>query len=908
MAWRFPPNSCLNYPIYQEDYSASTLPLIYLPQGMIYLHDSEIVSHGNLRSTNCLIDSRWILQVADFGLHEFKASPYQMGEPHKKLWRAPELLRAPGAHPRGTQKGDVFSFGIILFEVVGRQGPWGALTHKFSLQEIVCQVTEGQEPPLRPPLGSLKTPEYVQRCLMECWAEDPDERPDFKLVRVRLKEMQSGLKLNIVDNMLAMMEKYAYNLEGKVQERTKQLMEEKKKTETLLLRMLPKSVAESLKRGEQVSPESYDNVTIYFSDIVGFTSLSAESAPLQMVNMLNELYTCFDAIISDYDIYKVETIGDAYMVVSGLPISNGDQHAGEIASMALKLLSAVKQFTIRHRPWDTLKLRIGIHSGPCVAGVVGLTMPRYCLFGDTVNTASRMESTGEELRIHSSHAHKLMLDKLGGYIVQERGLTYVKGKGHMMTWWLVGEQQPRVRRSPCRPESILTTAGGVSTSPLTPHPSPHSPHLSPHLRPQPAPTTPVPHYPTIVIGVPVSTHDPETNNSATQSGSCDTTQSCVGNQVVNPSVSATSDVNNASVTSDVNNASVTSDVNKQRDAEINDILSPDQTDSPRNNIFNSALQDPRTLAGPSSISCRSSSPLAPHKQVRTSLREPHGASIDYNSTSQQNSAFNPSHNPSASPPVNNIYNPVCNQNPVVASIYNSYSPKTAHSPPSSATTTTHNPHLINTTAHNTLLNHNPEITSKRRLHLSNSPRLNSCGSERNSRRSKNYRSSNRNSVYNSVYSSSSSSSSDSIIPYVTTGEQQRILPVNASPSLVEHNCNLFSTSLDYEESVGIEGARGYDIMGRDVPNAHQEELIERPAQLHLDPSTVSYNIKPSLVSGGGLGPGIEGSAGGETGGQGTTQDSITTLPDLRSGISHHYAAYSSSPALSRKQETRENFV
>lgn len=103
----------------------------------------------------------------------------------------------------------------------------------------------------------------------------------------------------------------------------------------------------------------------------------------------------FDRIIKRYDVYKVETIGDAYMVVSGLPIRNGDKHAGEIATMALNLLEAVKEFTIPHRPTQQLLLRIGIHTGSCATGVVGNTMPRYCLFGDTVNTASRMESTGE---------------------------------------------------------------------------------------------------------------------------------------------------------------------------------------------------------------------------------------------------------------------------------------------------------------------------------------------------------------------------------------------------------------------------------------------------------------------------------------------------------------------------------
>nr|CAD7415295.1 unnamed protein product [Timema cristinae] len=265
--------------------------------------------------------------------------------------------------------------------------------------------------------------------------------------------------------MMAMMEKYANNLEVLVDERTDQLVEEKKKTEALLYEMLPRCVAEQLKRGNKVEAESFDCVTIYFSDIVGFTAMSAESTPLQVVDFLNDLYTCFDSIIENYDVYKVETIGDAYMVVSGLPVRNGFQHAGEIATMSLHLLEAVKMFRVRHRPTDNLLLRIGIHSGPVCAGVVGHKMPRYCLFGDTVNTSSRMESSGavydEEydqrviqgvgvsaLKIHCSLECKHLLDRLGGYRLVERGMVQMKGKGDKLTFWLIGEEpDKRSRRS-----------------------------------------------------------------------------------------------------------------------------------------------------------------------------------------------------------------------------------------------------------------------------------------------------------------------------------------------------------------------------------------------------------------------------------------------------------------------------
>ncbi|XP_052269891.1 guanylate cyclase 32E-like [Dreissena polymorpha] len=419
-----------------------------LIKGMTFIHDSEIHYHGNLKTSNCLVDAHWVLMVTDFGIHRLgdgraSSSPDPQNYYETLLWRAPEVLRSTSREAVGTQKADVYAFSLILYALIGRKGPWGDT--EYSSKEMI-ELLRSESPSIRPEMASLACEPYISGCIRDCWAEDPDMRPSFKDIRVKLKPMLQGIKSNILDNMLWMMELYSNNLESLVADRTELLFEEKKMTENLLLRMLPRFVAERLKKGEPVVPEVYESVSIYFSDIVGFTALSAESTPMEVVCMLNDLYTCFDAIVENFDVYKIETIGDAYFVVSGLPLRNDDLHAGEIASMSLRMLQQIKRFKIRHRPNDTLKLRIGLHSGPCVAGVVGLKMPRYTLFGDTVNTASRMESTGVPLKIHCSETITCLLRKLGGYQLTERGLVNAKGKGEMLTYFLEGEDESHRQR------------------------------------------------------------------------------------------------------------------------------------------------------------------------------------------------------------------------------------------------------------------------------------------------------------------------------------------------------------------------------------------------------------------------------------------------------------------------------
>ncbi|XP_052741258.1 uncharacterized protein LOC112057875 [Bicyclus anynana] len=235
-----------------------------------------------------------------------------------------------------------------------------------------------------------------------------------------------------------------------IENSTQQLMAEKQKSDLLLSRMLPMPVLRRLRAERTVPAEAFDAVTIYFSDIVGFTSIAANSTPMEIINMLNMLYRMFDDTIKQYNVYKVETIGDAYMVVSGLPQRNGNRHASEIADMSLSLLRCVQGARVPHRPAEPLRIRAGVNTGPCVAGVVGATMPRYCLFGDTINTASRMESTGEAMRIHISQTTKEALDEIGKYVVESRGVVEVPGKGSMETFWLLGKMGSAQAESPRR--------------------------------------------------------------------------------------------------------------------------------------------------------------------------------------------------------------------------------------------------------------------------------------------------------------------------------------------------------------------------------------------------------------------------------------------------------------------------
>ncbi|CAF3206506.1 unnamed protein product [Rotaria socialis] len=416
--------------------------------GLSYIHSRHLI-HGRLNSSNCVVDQRLTIKITDYGLddlrfHNISVNSYvQSIEAYKRAYYAPELISINEL--KLTPPIDIYAFGIILNEIATRAEPFGdddiesimKIGYRPKLAQMTFDVNNENEDDFCP------LPSSYIRLVKRCIIENPYDRPTCKDIEKHLKKM-CPFQMSPIDLIFKKMSLYQTSLEQAVQLRTHELEQEKHKSENLLYSMLPKSVAEQLRVGQMVSAEYYENCTIYFSDIVGFTTISSRCKPIDVVEFLNRVYTTFDTVVDRYDVYKVETIGDAYMVVSGVPKRNGNEHAYQIATMALELVrQSTKNILIPFSNNEKLRIRVGLHSGPVCTGVVGSKMPRYCLFGDTVNTASRMESNGEANKIHMTNDTKELLDKTGRFLIEKRGTMHIKGKGEMTTYWLLEELESK---------------------------------------------------------------------------------------------------------------------------------------------------------------------------------------------------------------------------------------------------------------------------------------------------------------------------------------------------------------------------------------------------------------------------------------------------------------------------------
>ncbi|CAN8020881.1 unnamed protein product [Ixodes persulcatus] len=394
-----------------------------LVKGMRYIHNSPIRHHGHLTSRNCVIDSRWVLKVTDYGLPAFQdlqSIATLVRSAKDLLWTAPELLRDCGLLRRGTQAGDVYSFAIVMQEVLLRGDPYCMLP--LTAEEIIEKLKH--PPPLiRPSVSKQTAPPEALHIMRQCWAEYADMRPDFDQIADRFKTLYHGSRGNVED--VAVQVDIIYKKSNQVQQTSTAWGLGKIGT--------PSRVAPV--RGLNPLPQWVWRSHLSLSTLPSYPSVPFHPSPQELRSN-----PALQEVVNGFHSFKyVETIGDAYMVVGGLPKRVRD-HAEQVATMALDLLHLCGKFKIRHMANVPLMLRIGLHTGPVVAGVVGLTMPRYCLFGDTVNTASRMESTGRAYRIHISRTTERKLRQAGGYHVKYRGEIVLKGRGRQPTYWLTGKQ------------------------------------------------------------------------------------------------------------------------------------------------------------------------------------------------------------------------------------------------------------------------------------------------------------------------------------------------------------------------------------------------------------------------------------------------------------------------------------
>lgn len=278
---------------------------------MYFLHNSELKYHGRLKTSNCVVDSRFVLKVTDFGLLSLRCMEESEEESHaffrKLTWTSPEILRESNNNFTNVpevmmnhrmdikmmQKSDLYSFALILHEMLFRKGAFYRgeedNPEPKEILENVRAKPKSEDDLYRPIIIEFEEDaqnETLNRLLdlmMCCWSEVPESRLDFRHIRSLVHQLNKDNETsNLVDNLLKRMEQYATNLEGLVEERTQEYLAEKKKVEELLHQLLPPTVADQLISGNAVEPEAYENVTIYFSDIVGFTNLSSSSTPFEV--------------------------------------------------------------------------------------------------------------------------------------------------------------------------------------------------------------------------------------------------------------------------------------------------------------------------------------------------------------------------------------------------------------------------------------------------------------------------------------------------------------------------------------------------------------------------------------------------------------------------------------------------
>ena len=419
-----------------------------IAQGMLFLHSaSPPILHRDLTCQNVLVDRYFNAKISDIQLESvhssrssqsnFAATQTQspsrgMEATRHSMWRAPEC----SAGEYGLMS-DVFSFGLIVYECLTRT----------TLDDTLLETSAGlQDPP--------GTSHEVATLIRECLRSNPTRRPPFQELHRRLVAMSidqmtsaafyqaeeaspsssavSGIHLNCaVDNVHAQLKSASNNSRSS-----------HKNSDTIVHSLFPPHIVEALILGKPIPPEPKSMVTMFFSDIVGFTTLSSTLQAEQVSSLLNRWFDTLDSLTDKFSVYKLETIGDAFLCATNVVTEQPD-HAALMARFSLAVVDAAQHtlITALDPSLGCLQVRVGINSGPCMATVIGRRNPKYTLFGDTINVASRMESTSFPSQVQCSQATAAMIRAQDPSIcLVERGKMCVKGKGTMTTYWVQGTE------------------------------------------------------------------------------------------------------------------------------------------------------------------------------------------------------------------------------------------------------------------------------------------------------------------------------------------------------------------------------------------------------------------------------------------------------------------------------------
>lgn len=387
-----------------------------LCKALFFMHSlSPAILHADIKSGNVFMTVDLRAKLGDFGSTAKEGRSQTSGTP---AWMAPELLNGSS---RNTKESDVFALAVTMWEVWTGKMPhseFDSLPDEEYITEIgkfhaayktLSFKNHGKDSDI--------TPSAITEIIMKSMSPEKSNRATSKELEAHFKNLLEDTEF---------MAKYEEVAEPEASD--------------LLHKILPRHIADQLKNGGTVEPIQCDKVTILFSDIVGFTKISSQLSSLEVMTMLQRLYVEFDKITTRYCLFKVETIGDAYMVCGGL-FEGKEVQAQMIVRQGLDMIRAAARIPVHlDRPeLGTITIRVGAHTGPVVASVVGSLNPRFCLFGDTVNHASRMESNAVVQRFQVSQELKQCIgQEAPEFNLQLRGQIPIKGKGLQWTYWVEG--------------------------------------------------------------------------------------------------------------------------------------------------------------------------------------------------------------------------------------------------------------------------------------------------------------------------------------------------------------------------------------------------------------------------------------------------------------------------------------